>query len=491
MAETGTKEKFTFDVGWIFGSSIIVLLLHFLQKPIMARYLGPDGLGLFSMTTMLMGIAELVLLIGIDGALIKFVAEHKEDEDKVSSLTSSAFVTATIIGVVSSLALFFLSDTIASIFDMPLLSTLIRIYAIIFTFSLLSGIITSFLSGLREMRYNAFLRILRASFAMIFIVALLMAGFGPEGAIIGTSLAIFAEVGIGLFFVSKFTRFTLSEYKENTKTLTSFGSRLVGANMIGQIYQYVDVMMIGYFLNATEVGYYSVAISFSRFFWLVPRALASVAYPAISEYWAKDNIQAISKLVDKSTKYTACVLVFGGMTIVFFAEDVITLLFTSEFLPAVIPLGILTFGTVISGIFRSVGGIFAGIEKVELVLRISAIGAVMAVLLNMLLIPTLGLIGAALATTAVYILDATLTVYYLRKSISLSFDTSWYLKMLSVIGVTAMIHYGLGFLNYYIAAAIAIIFYVVVVIRFLLTGEDIDFFVNIAKRVFQGDFLKR
>jgi len=491
MAEIGTKEKFTLDVGWIFGSSIIVLLLHFLQKPIMARYLGPDGLGLFSMTTMIMGIAELVLLLGIDGALIKFVAEHKENEGKVSSLTSSAFITASIIGVISSLTLFLLSDTIASIFDMPLLSTLIKIYAIIFTFSLLSGIITSFLSGLREMRYNAFLRILRASFAMIFIVALLMAGFGPEGAIIGTSLAIFAEVSVGLFFVTKFTSFTLSEYKENTKTLASFGSRLVGANMIGQIYQYVDVMMIGYFLNATEVGYYSVAISFSRFFWLVPRALATVAYPTISEYWAKDNIRAISKLVDKSTKYTACILVFGGMAIVFFAEDVITILFTSEFLPAVIPLGILTFGTVISGIFRSVGGIFAGIEKVELVLRISAIGAVMAILLNLLLIPTLGLIGAALATTAVYILNATLTVYYLRRSISLSFDTSWYLKMLSVVGVTAMIYYGLGFLNYYVAAAIAIIFYVVVVIRFLLTSEDIDFFINIAKRVFQGYFLKR
>ncbi|MDY6931394.1 MAG: flippase [Halobacteriota archaeon] len=491
MAEIGTKEKFTFDVGWIFGSSIIVLLLHFLQKPIMARYLGPDGLGLFSMTTMLMGIAELVLLLGIDGALIKFVAEHKESEEKVSSLTSSAFVTASIIGVVSSLALFLLSDAFASIFEMPLLSSLIRIYSIIFTFSLVSGIITSFLSGLREMRYNAFLKVIRASFGLIFIVALLMVGLGPEGAIIGTSLAIFAEVSIGLFFVSKFTRFNISGYKENTKTLASFGSRLVGVNMIGQIYQYVDVMMIGYFLNATEVGYYSVAISFSRFFWLVPRAVASVAYPAISEYWAKENINAINKLVDKATKYTACLLTFGGIAIVLFSKDVITLLFTSEFLPAVIPLGILTFGTVISGIFRSIGGIFAGIEKVDLALKISAVGSVLAILLNLFLIPTLGLIGAAVATTSVYILDASLTLYYLKSSISLRFDNMWYLKMLLIMGVTAAIYYVLGFFNHYIASVIAIIFYVAATIRVLLTGEDIDFFINIANKVLKGDFLRR
>ena len=46
----------------------------------MARYLGPDGLGLFSMVTMIAGIIALIAGLGINGAVVKYVAEYKEDK---------------------------------------------------------------------------------------------------------------------------------------------------------------------------------------------------------------------------------------------------------------------------------------------------------------------------------------------------------------------------------------------------------------------------
>lgn len=58
MTIAKTKKKFTFDVGLVFASSIVVLILHFFQKPILARC--PDGLGLFSMAILIAGIIELI-----------------------------------------------------------------------------------------------------------------------------------------------------------------------------------------------------------------------------------------------------------------------------------------------------------------------------------------------------------------------------------------------------------------------------------------------
>ena len=483
MSITKTKKKFAFDVSWVFASSIIVLLLHFFQKPIMARYLGPDGLGLFSMAIMSVGIIELIALFGIDGALTKYVAEHKEHEGKVSSLVSSAFFTILIIGVMTSVALFVCSNTFASTFNMPSLSLLLKIYALVFPFSFTYAIIISYFTGLREMRYYAFIRILQASLALTLILALLMIGLGVEGAMLGTVFAIIGTVVVAMLIMKKFVHFTVSDYRKNTKMLASFGSRLVGANMIGQIYYYVDTLMIGYFLTSTEVGYYAVAISLSRFFWLVPRAMATVAYPAISEYWAKDNHQAINKLVDKATKYSACLLIFAGMSVIFFAKDIITFLFTPEFLPAVLPLTILIIGTVTFGILRSVGGIFASVGKVNLVLKISAIGAVGDIMLNIALIPTYGIIGAATATTAAYVINVIITIYFLRKALSIKLDTSWYTKMAMLIGTSGILFYGFSFLNHYLSSVIALLFYAVVVIKYLLTKEDRMYFVNIAKHV--------
>lgn len=490
MVISKTAKKFTFDVGWVFTSSIIVLLLHFFQKPIMARFLGPDGLGLFSMAMMIISIIELIALFGIDNALVKFVAEYKERKEKVYSLVSSAFFTILIVGIIVSSALFVFSDTIANVFDMPSLSLLLKIYAFVCPLSLAHGIIVSYFTGLREMRYYAFIMVLQASLALVFILAFLIIGLGVEGAMLGTVFAIFLTVSVAMVIVKKLVRFTFSDYKKNTKTLASFGSRLVGVNMINQIYYNIDIIMIGYFLTSTEVGYYAVAISLSRFFWLVPRAMATVTYPAITEYWAAGNHQAISKLVDKTTKYCACILVFAGMSVILLAKDIITFLFTPEFLPAVLPLIILIIGTVTSGILRPIGMIFASTGKVNIVLIIAAIGAVGDVLLNIALIPTYGIIGAALATTTFYVIGVGVTIYFLKKFFVIKFDAPWYIKMAVLVGISVTLFYGLGFLNNYLSITIVLIFYTIVVIKYLLTKEDRTYFASIAKHIMRGNFLK-
>ncbi|RLI19417.1 hypothetical protein DRO49_00535 [Candidatus Bathyarchaeota archaeon] len=491
MADTNIRpaKKFAFDVGWVFISSVIVLMLHFFQKPVMARYLGPDGLGLFSMAFMIIGIVEIIAGFGIGEALVKYVAEYREYE-RVSSLTSSAFITISVFGIITSVALFFSSNLFADIFDMPYLSILLKIYAIAFPFSLIYGIILGFLRGLRKMKYFAFLRILDASLALAFILAFLAAGFWVEGAMLGILFEIIVIFVVGMLIMKKFMRFSLSDYQGNTKMLASFGSRIIGANIVGQIYYNIDTLMIGYFLTSTEVGYYAVAISLSRFFWLVPRAIATVAYPAISEYWANGNRQAVNKLVDKSTKYSACILIFAGMSIVFFAKDIITFLFTPEFLPAVLPLAILITGTVTSGILRSVGEIFASVGKVNLVLKISIIGAVGDIILNMILIPIYGIIGAATATAASQVLNVGITIYFLRKALVIKLDTPWFIKMVMLISLLAVLFYGLSILNHYFSATIALFLYTIAIIKYFLTKEDKAYFVSIVKHALYGDFIK-
>jgi len=488
MKNIRAGEKFAFDVVWVFGSSIVVLLLHFFQKPIMARYLGPDGLGLFSISLMIVGILELITLFGIDYALVKFVAEHKEDKEKVYSLISSALFTILIIGIMASLSLFLLSDALADIFDMPLLSSLLKIYAFAFSFSVLHGIIIGCFRGLREMKYYAFIRILQASLALMFILAFIIIGMGVKGAMLGTILAIITTVSIAMMIMKRFVRFTVSDYRKNVKMLLSFGSRMVSANMIGYVYLYIDAIMIGYFLTSTDVGYYEIATSLSKFFLLFPNAIGTVAYPTISAYWARGDIQAINKLVDKAMKYSSCVLTFAGMAIIFFAEEVITFIFSSKFLPAVIPLAILIIGTVISGTIRSLGAIFASVGRPDLTLKITTISAIINVFLNVILITPYGIIGAATATTTARVMFVIITVYLLRKVIAIKFDSFWYIKKGILIVASTVLFYILSPLNNYFSAVVALLFYIIFVMKYLLTREDINYFVSIAKRY--GDFIK-
>ena len=178
------------------------------------------------------------------------------------------------------------------------------------------------------------------------------------------------------------------------------------------------------------------------------------------------------------------------MAVIFFAKDIIVFIFTPEFLPAVLPLTILIIGTVASGTLMSLGSIFAGVGRPDLILKITAICAVGNVFLNVVLIPLYGIVGAATATTLAHVLSVIVTVYLLRKVLAIKFDSFWYVKMGTFVMVSAMLFYAFSFLNHYLSATIALLLYTIVVIKYLLTKEDREYLVSISKQVMHGDFMK-
>jgi len=473
MTTTKTAKKFAFDVGWAFAGSIVILILHFFQKPIIARYLGPDGLGLFFMVTMITGIITVIAGVGFDNAIIKYVAEYKDTKDRLHAIVSSALITMAVFGVFASIVLFILSDIFASVFCMPSLSFLLKIYAFVFPFSLVFGIILGFFNGLREMKYYALFNILNRIMILLLIVTFLFFGFGVEGALIGDMLALIGVVVIAAIIMKKFIHIIILDYKKNTKKLASFGSRMMGVNSINLTQYQADSLLIGYFLTATDLGYYAVAVSLSRFFWRVPQSIQMVTYPATSEYWSKGIHESLSKMINKSMKYSACILLTIGLGTGFFAKDIITFLFGNEFIYAVLPLQILLIGTVINGATsRPIGGSLAGAGHPGLDLIKVSISATVNVLLNILLIPSFGIIGAAVATTISLLMTSALGIFFIIRTLHVKIDFKWYAKAFGITFISILVFANLSGVNQYIVGCAILCVYTLLILKFLLTKED-------------------
>ena len=88
------SKKSAFDVGITFLASAVALPLGFIITVLMGRYLGAGDLGLYRMTTTLYGIAILVAAIGIPAAMIKYVAEFKDDGAEFNRIVSSGVITS-------------------------------------------------------------------------------------------------------------------------------------------------------------------------------------------------------------------------------------------------------------------------------------------------------------------------------------------------------------------------------------------------------------
>ena len=477
MTITKTKKKFALDVGWVFASSVIIFVLHFFQNPIMARFLGPDGLGLYSMVTMLAGIISIIAGLGIHGAVVKYAAEYKGDIGKLYSLVSSGLITVIILGVTSSVVLFISSDTLARIFGMPPLSVLLKIYSFVFPFYLIFEIILSLFNGLREMKYYSFINTLNGVLIFLFIVTFLFLGLGVKGAVVGDMLALIVVAALALTLMRKFIQFTISNYKKYTKKLMLFGNQLILVNAANIINYQADTILIGYFLAATDVGYYAVAVSLSRFFWRVPEAIHRVTYPTTSEYWAKNKFDSLNKMIDKSMKYSACLLLIVGLGVWFFAKEIIVFLFGQAFFPAILPLRILIIGTVLFGIYKSIGGTLPAIGRPDLSFKISVVGATANVVLNVSLIPRFGIAGAAVATITSFIIITIFSSYFIKKLTKVNIDAKWYTSAFTItLLAMAVFSASPKWINTYFLGSLILCIYIAILLLFFLTKEDKETF---------------
>jgi O-antigen/teichoic acid export membrane protein len=475
-------KKFAFDVGITFFASAVTLPLGFIITVLLARYLGAGDLGLYRMALTIYGIAMFFATIGIPAAMIKYVAEFKEDRTKFNQIVSSGVITSLFLGI-GFIALFYFSSGIfAGIFNMPGLSSLLKLLSPVFPFASVGGALLGMLNGLREMKTYAAATIIQSVLMVIITVALIYYGFGVAGVVIGVVLS---SVGFCLFLIwtaRKYFEITFSEYIPTTKKMLKFGAQIFGANAINMINYQADIILIGFFLTATDVGYYAVAVGLSKFFWIIPQAIQTITYPATSEYWSNNNHSALQTMIDKSIKYSTCILLPIGLGVGFFAKDIITLIFSEGFIYAVLPLQILLVGTIINGAMqRPIGSILYSIELPELNLRIFASAAIANIILNLLLIPYLGIAGAAIATTISFLLITFLILLYTTKKVRVSINYPWFTKIGFVAIMCILIYYFLEKFNYYSVGGAVIIAFLLIIWFYFLSKNDKSYFVDLVK----------
>lgn len=477
------SKKFAFDVGITFVASVGATALGFGITILLGRYLGAESLGLYRMSSTLLWVAKLGAAFGIPAAIVKFTAEVKEEREKLNQVISSGVITSVISGALFVVLFYSLSGVFARIFDMPGLSPLLKLLSFVFPFTLVAGILLGMLNGLRKMKKHSVARVFQSVLLILVTVILFYYGFGVAGAIGAIVISSIGDCALLIWFSRNYWNSTLKNYISTTKKLIKFGSQIFGASIINQINLQADTILIGYFLTAAAVGQYAVAVGLSRFFWLIPNAVQTITYPATSEYWAKENHAALKKMIDKSMKYSTCILFPIGVGVGVFAEDIIAFVFGEGFIDAVLPLRILIFGTVIQGsAIRAIGSSLAGVGRPDISLRLVTISASANIVLNVLLIPYLGIVGAALTTTCSLLLNNGLGLFFITRILKVKIDIKWNAKMVGITAIVLILLYIQ--LNSFIMRILILLGYVGVILMILLTKEDRKYFMELIGDIF-------
>jgi O-antigen/teichoic acid export membrane protein len=229
-------------------------------------------------------------------------------------------------------------------------------------------------------------------------LALVWAGYGLLGALLGRLLSLVLAVSVSsvLFYTIAIKplsgRFGASG--THARQVLGYGWKLAlvegGSRVLGN----ADRILLNGFLGATVVGLYAVPVRIVELSQMAGLSVATAVAPSLA---ATDNVEERSLQFMTSLRILFCFYVLLSLAVIGFADNLMALLFTKEYLDATPVLRILAFALPLMGVSPVMSLTLNYLGYAGIRAKIVSTAAGLSILLNLLLIPRWGMIGAAVA----------------------------------------------------------------------------------------------
>lgn len=401
---------------WALMMLVGTTALQFVFDLILTNRFGAHGAGTFYLAFSVMMVLALIGRLGLDQAVVRFIPPFlKKQPGRAGGVVWSAVVLSLSITLPLVLGLYVASPWLANeIFHSPEIEPYLRVFAIAIPAFSLSYIFSGTLKAMKHTRTA--LSVERAGVYTFGIIALVTAGFayGLDGLVVGFVLGIILTAIIGALhvrrYMPKFTKF--SYFSKRTMLLTSIPLLFVAfaTQMSGQ----ASVLLLGAFGTNAEVGIFNVALKISMLMSLILAAINVIAATKVSELYSAKKQKDLSKMIQKISGLGTLLGVPLFLFIAIFSTQLLNL-FGSEFTTGALALIILSAGQLFSVSVGSTNYILAMTGK-QKALAIAVCAALLAnILLGLWLIPTYGIIGAAISTGASIVISNLFTVLLVKK----------------------------------------------------------------------------
>ncbi len=401
---TNSLAKGTF---YLTFSSIIFLVSGYLINILLGRFLGPENYGLYGIVISLVTIINLAQNSGLPFTVSKYVSSESDKEEAIYRTGFYLQIASTIF---ASILFFFLSGVIANLLKDPGLASYLQLAALIFPFYGTFALLTGYYNGLHKFGTQALLHITYSILKIITII-ILAYYFRLFGVIIGFIISPLIALLIK-FHIPKRTNINFS-YKK----LIAFSIPLIGVAIFANVLQSIDLFFVKGITHSDKLaGFYTANQNVAEIPYFALTALASVLFPSISKHISQNLHHEAKKLISKSLRFSLLILIPGILLISATSATLLTFLFSSAYLPGATSLSILVIGSGFFTLFFIFVTIINSSGHPTKSSFLAGIGVIISSLLCLFLIPSFGLIGAALATTiAAFIVMVGAAVIVYRK----------------------------------------------------------------------------
>ncbi len=380
-------------------SNISIRFLSYLYRIVMGRYLTEYEFGILNLALPLQFMIILLTSAGIAPSVAKYVSEYKAKGRDVNLFASSAIVYYGICGAILGALLILASPLAEKVFNDANTVIPFMVAAFSVPLGIVIAVYTGIFQGLKRFTYMSGVLFFEQGARLLIAFILVIKGHGALGAILGSTLGFVAALPLSVLLARRVDiRFVKTSY-EAFKEVFIFSVPTSIVALSSFLLAYADVLLIGFYMTPEMVGVYSAASPASRLILIFTTAFYAVLIPAVSEIAAKGENHRILKQFKLSLILSTLVVVPMTLLGLLFSEEIISLLFTDRYLKAVPSFEILVVGMAFLSLYMTNSAIYQGIGKPDIPMKILVFFSVMDIMLNMLLIPSFGLEGAAFSTS--------------------------------------------------------------------------------------------
>ena len=406
MIGTFLKNRTVRNAGWLIGGKIAQMLINLVVGLLTARYLGPSNYGLINYAGAYTAFFASLCTLGINSVIVKELIDRPKAEGEVIGTTLvlrsiSSFLSAlTIIGVVSVV------DA-----DEPTTIAVVALCSIGLLFQLLDTFNYWFQSRLQS-KVTAIATLVAYAVTAAYKVFLILTDKSVVWFALATSVDYLCIGVLLLLSYRKNGGEKLSFSWQYGKTLLGKSYHYILAGLMVSVYGQTDKLMLKQMINEAEIGYYSTAVSLCNVWCFVLAAIIDSVVPSIMQAH-NENEETFKQRNRQLYAIIFYISVFVSLCFTVLAKPAISILYGEAYLPAVGPLRVITWYTAFSylGVARNSWVVCK--ERQKYLVWIYLASAAINVLLNSLLIPSFGAVGAAWASLAAQICTTLVVPFFI------------------------------------------------------------------------------
>lgn len=395
------------DVQMTLLSRVPVMILSFLSVVFLTRLLGPEGNGVYTFTIAVLNLFFTVIGFQLDGSLPVFLAKEKESAPRIfSAIGIMALMSFLAFAIALSIIVFLIPG--GSQWVIPEDQPIVFFFVFLLIAFGLRRISTLTLAALRgRFKFKAFnvYMILNQLIPSVTYGTLLILTIADQQPIelmtcfkaILALETVLMIIGVIILWRTKIISFSAG-HRPYIKPIASLSYKsLVSAS--GHFFnKRLDVWFVQFYKGTSTLGQYGLATQVTNFISEAMTPFNQVLVP----YIAGATPDKHNEIVERTARLNMAIALVAATGIICTSWLFIPVVFGKSFQPAVPATRILAIGIIFISQRLVFSGYFKAINQMQYPVRAAWAGVVITVVMDLALIPSLGIVGAAMATTMAY-----------------------------------------------------------------------------------------